>query len=193
MQAEAAINSCPRCQERASHQIYIIHGELGQYVFDVAKARAFVADGRSAHIVPPEIIQRFLEVNSDWSEEHLEHVDAAQPGIVGQRFGGLALFDGTHRAALSLRDGSTFRAYLLTLEESESCLIGSSIAEMTAETVARELRGVLRNNTHSGVLEAEIAFTHEDPATSELAIRAHLSEEENARVKLLFLKAKAVL
>jgi hypothetical protein len=185
---EVAATNCPRCQDRASHEIYIVQGELGQYAFDVAKARAFVADGRTPHIIPPEIVQRFLDVNSEWMEDHVAHVNPTQPGIVGQRFGGLTLFDGTHRAVLSLRTGTVFRAFVLSLEESESCVIGRKVAQMSAETVAHELRGVIRNNSQSGLIEAELAVTdNEDPRVAEESIRRFLNAEENARIKLNFI------
>jgi len=183
----AAAPACPRCRDRSGHQVYVVHGELGRYVFDQRKARAMIqANPREAYPIPPEVVEKFLEVNNEWHEEHVDHVDSSDPGIIGQRFGGMALFDGTHRARRSLRDHTQFMAYFLTLEESNACLIDKEVAEMSVEIIAREIKGVLRNNQNAELLEVEIgADDYEQAGASEEAIRQHLTPEENGRVCIL--------
>jgi hypothetical protein len=186
----AGRTKCPICAERqhgSARQIYIIHGELGRYVFDISLAKRTVADGRQPCAVPAEALQRFLEVNNEWSEQHLAHVDPDVPGIVGQRFGGMALFDGTHRAERARREGRQFWAYVLTYEESADCLIGQDVAEMNAEIIAREIRGVLRNNYQIAErITVELRLSaDEEPGAAEAAIREQLAPEENQKVQLL--------
>lgn len=177
--------TCPRCQMNASHgfQIYMVDGELGKYIFDVARARRITADGRPAYPVDPKLVEMMLEVNEEHTPQHIDHVDPTRPGIIAQRFGGYALIDGNHRARRCLRDHLPFSVYALTLQESMECLIHQDQKDFTPELVAREIRGMLKNNQECEMMT--IALTSDEGAqSSEAAIRACLSEEENARVSL---------
>jgi hypothetical protein len=184
----AAGVSCPRCRERSAHQIYIIQGELGEYAYDVGKARVIVSDGRLPHVIPPEVLRRFLDLNKDWDAVHCDHVDPGTPGIVGQRFGGLALFDGTHRAARALRDGQEFSAFMLSYPESAACMILCDPAEdMSLDTIVAEVRGLLVNNPGAEMVEVGLECEEtEDTEELETAIRMLLTEEENARIACVF-------
>jgi hypothetical protein len=173
---------CPVCEERRGRhlkQVYVVEGRLGQCIFDVDQAKQIVSDGREAVVVPPTVLNKMLTVNKEWSREHLEHVDLSIPGIIGQCYGGLALFDGTHRAARASGEGVPFRAYRLSYEESMRCLIARDDADMTPEQIAQELRGMLRNNPET-LVEADLQG---DPA-GEPEIRRHLTPEENQRIQL---------
>lgn len=177
--------NCQRCQERRGHQIYSVVGELGKYVFDVELARHIVGDGKhQAYGIPAELLLKMLEVNEEHYAAHLDHVDPNIPGILAQRFGGICLMDGNHRARRCLRDGRPFNAFMLSMEESMRCLIHSDQVEFTPELLARELRGMLRNNVQCGMLTSTLNLTEgEDPAATEAAIRACLTPEENERLK----------
>jgi hypothetical protein len=189
------LKACEVCQLRKAGlvlQVYIINGELGTWGFDIARAATIVADGRSPVLVPPEILNRFLEVNNEWCEAHLPHVDPNKPGIVGQRFGGIALFDGTHRAVKAHRTNRPFYAFMLTFQESTECLVHHSRPAMTAERIARELRGVIKNNRGTEMIEAEFELDDGEKADeNEQAIRSHLTPEENKHVRLCFHRSRS--
>jgi hypothetical protein len=184
--------SCLKCLEHAhgkltrQREVYTVEGELGTYVWDLSRAWEICHDGKhKPSVVPRWLLEKFLEVNKEFIPEHLDHIDPSVPGLAGQRMGGVTLFDGSHRARRCLRDGLNFEAYGLTLAESDSCLIQthSQVADVSGEIVARELRGVIRNNPHTDVVDAKLE-ADEDPATAEAAIRKHLTREENKRVRL---------
>jgi hypothetical protein len=179
--------SCQRCQEnlRRGHQIYSVTGELGKYVFDVELARSIVSDGKhQAYGIPEDLLAKMLEVNEEHYASHLDHVDPRIPGILAQRLGGICLMDGNHRARRCLRDGLPFNAYMLSMPESMECLIHSDTVDFTPELMAREFRGMLRNNQHCDLLTSTLQLTDgEDPEAVEAAIRGCLTPEENARLK----------
>jgi len=182
--------TCPRCQQnmRGGKQVYSVEGELGKYIFDVSLARGIVSDGKHrTSLVPPELLHKMLEVNEEHHAEHIDHVDPSVPGIAGQRFGGICLMDGNHRARRCLRDGLPFSVYVLDLAESVRCLIHSDQIDFTPELMAREVRGMLRNNQQCEMLTTELSLTDgEDPREIEEALRAHLTPEENARWTVSF-------
>lgn len=180
---------CPICKERCTEdaQVYVVSGPLGNAVYDVAPALRIVSDGREPLEVPAEVTARLLAVNRDCLiPEHMEHVDVSIPGIILQRYGGLALMDGTHRAArlaLGQALGSItvpFRAYVLSCDESNACLLAQDGAELGPKQIALELRAVLQHNPEVGKLEVEI----EGDPESDSAIREHLTPEENRRLEL---------
>lgn len=182
--------SCPVCAARTSGsalQVYLIKGALGTWAFNIKKASAIVADHRKPVLVPPEILARLLEVNKEWHEEHLPHVNSKEPGIIGQRFGGIALFDGTHRAVNAQRSGDHFYAYMLTVAESQECIVHNEVPAMTADLIASELRGVLKNNRNVKMLEAEVVLDPTDNALDcEHDIRSFLTAGENRHLRLIF-------
>ena len=182
--------NCPRCQWGMRHakQVYSVEGELGTYLFDVDRAKRLVSvRARQTVIVPPEMLQHMLEVNDEHHEPHVDHVDPSIPGILGQRLGGICLIDGSHRARRCQRDGITFHAYMLDLQESQDCMMLSEQIDFTPELMAREIRGMLRNNKQCEMLTTELNLTDgEDPAEAEAALRSHLTPEENARWTILF-------
>jgi hypothetical protein len=83
--------------------------------------------------VHPVHIDEMLRINRHWPP-HLEHVDAALPGIVcvfeytDDSHPLLCLIDGSHRAAKCRRDDLPFFAYLLTEEESLLCQHTAKVA-----------------------------------------------------------------
>jgi hypothetical protein len=182
--------NCSRCRhkQRRDRQIYSVAGELGQYVFDVELALRIVSDGKHPTAeVPTGLLRRMLEVNAEHHVAHLDHVDPSRPGIIGQRFGGICLIDGNHRAHRCLRDGLPFRAYLLDLAESMQCLIHSDQIDFTPELIAREIRGMLKNNPECEMLTTELTLTDgEDRGGAEKTLRAHLTTDENARWTIRF-------
>jgi hypothetical protein len=166
-----------------------VAGALGEYVFDVELARQIVKNtpNRPTGVVPPEILTKMLEVNEDHVPEHIDHVNPRIPGIAGQRLGGIALIDGNHRARRCLRDGLPFHVYLLDLTESMQCLIHSDPVDFTPEMMAKEIRGMLKNNQQCEMLTTELTLSEgEDPIQSEAELRAHLTPEENARWTITF-------
>jgi stress-induced morphogen len=178
--------TCPRCVLNATGhaQVYMVKGELGLYVFDVEHARRIVADGGHFEFeVEPSLIELMLAVNEEHTPEHIDHVDPTRPGIIAQRFGGYTLIDGNHRARRCLRDQLRFRVHALTLHESMECLILQQQNKFTAPLVARELRGMLKNNPECEMLEVTLTSDEAQDA-SESAIRDHLTPEENARVTI---------
>jgi hypothetical protein len=181
---------CEKCNARfRGRNIYKLRGAMGLYVWDSDAANALVSardpKDKAQHI-PDAMLRRFLEVNSELdAPEHLDHVDPSTPGIVAQRFGGMFLLDGTYRAHKAVRDGVPFSAHVLSLDESDALMIRemSDHADMPAHVIAGELRGVLINNKHARECEAVIDCD-DDPAKAEREIRAHLTADENARIKL---------
>jgi hypothetical protein len=185
----ASPSACQRCQQdaRQRRQIYSVEGELGTYVFDVTLARHIVRDDKhQAHLVPPELLTRMLEVNAEYEELHLDHVDPKIPGILGQRFGGIALIDGTHRGYRCLRDKLPFYAFMLDIEESMRCLAHSEPVDFTPEMMAKELRGMLGNNPQVEMMTTVLDATDDegDSADVEKAVRSFLTAEQNARVTI---------
>jgi hypothetical protein len=118
--------SCPHCKSGPETYGYLKR----TFVYDVDRARRIVADGRE----PVEMDQSdvaYCVKNSRIYKEHIDHVKPEYPGILAHLWGpgkggvlehGHVLIDGNHRAARCLRDGLSYRAYLLTEEESERIL-----------------------------------------------------------------------
>jgi hypothetical protein len=176
--------NCERCANMGKPQMYTVKGELGEYVFNVERARQIANDGRHrAFEVPREMVEQMLSVNEDHVPEHIDHVDPSQPGILAQRWGGVALIDGNHRARRCLRDGFVFRAFMLDLIESRACMVLEAQAQLTPELIARELRGMLRNNPQCEMMT--VSFTSdEDEVYSEALVRSYLTPEENAHLTI---------
>jgi len=178
--------TCPRC-ELKGHQIYTVEGELGKFIFDVEKARRIAFDGHHrAFEVPPDMLQMMLLVNEEHCVEHIDHVDPMRPGILAQRWGGIALIDGNHRARRCLRDQLPFRAFMLDLKESMDCMIQQEQKDLSPELIARELRGMLNNNPQCEMMTVEFS-SDENAAASETAVRCLLTDDENARITIHFL------
>src|SRR5262249_11528149 len=121
---------CPRCRSGRETFWYRFGG---RYEFDVDKARALAGDGREPVEVEEESVRVEVE-SSELDECHVPPVDASIPGLIahvwyparpGEEWHGHLLIDGHHRAARCLREGRTFRAYLLSEEESRAVLLCS--------------------------------------------------------------------
>jgi predicted nucleic-acid-binding Zn-ribbon protein len=182
--------TCPRCRLNSSkrkQQIYMVSGELGEYIFDVAKARRILREKpHPIFHVMPDLIEKMLVVNVEHTPEHIDHVNPHNPGIIAQRLGGWALIDGNHRARRCLRDAKPFYVQALDFEESNQCMLAQPVS-FTPELVARELAGILKNNHNVGLLSVTLQFTEgESPVDGEKAIRSHLTSEDNARLEILF-------
>lgn len=124
----SSLDSCPECDgRRDGFQIYTIRLSDGSLLaWDVELALQLCSDGRKAARVHRVHVDEMLRVNRYWPD-HLDHVDAAQPGIVcvleytDDSHPLLCLVDGSHRAAKCRRDELPFFAYLLTEPESLLC------------------------------------------------------------------------
>ena len=119
--------SCPHCAGGPETYGYMKKA----FVYDVDLARRIVADGREPVELDASDVAYCVD-NSRIHKQHLDHVDPKYPGILAHLWGpgkdgtlehGHLLIDGNHRAARCLRDGLTYRAYLLTEEESEQILL----------------------------------------------------------------------
>ena len=89
--------------------------------FDIGVAMRIVNNGRAPMEYPSEYLQQFVE-NNQYTEAHVEHVDATQPGILafvpmpdGNTYA--AIIDGSHRAVKCYREGKPFRVLALTEKE----------------------------------------------------------------------------
>jgi hypothetical protein len=119
----------------------------GLYVYDVDRANALVADGRTAVEIAVESVRQCVD-EAVLNEAHLAHVDPSVPGIVAilncaTEDGVLrthVMIDGHHRAARCLQLGTAFRAYLLSEQESEQVLLHKPV-------------GILRRNDIDAIVE----------------------------------------
>jgi hypothetical protein len=118
---------------------------------------------------------------SEYEEAHLAHVDAGKPGIIGQRFSGPFLLDGVHRAACCLLEERSFPAFLLTPQETLSCLMSQDLWESNIGMAVRELRQLLQEHPEAAYLEVNLG---PDPQALE-QIRKLLTPQENARIMFL--------
>lgn len=150
-----------------------------RYLFNVDRAKKIVSDGRSSVVVPGPTIRNMIKVN-DYTPMHLPHVDPERPGIVLQRFGGLVLLDGIHRAVLSLQRRRAFHATMLSYEESLACLVRQEIASTDAGSIVEKLRRVMATAPASAPIEAEVECTAEVLAQ----VQATLTPEERQRLIL---------
>jgi hypothetical protein len=146
------------------------------YFFNVDKAKTIVTDERPPLELGEATIKRMTLLNA-WEESHLPHVDINKPGILVQRFGGLILLDGIHRAVRCLREGTTFRAYMLNYEESLACIVRQDIASSDAIAIVEKLRRVLGTAPRSDRIEAEIECSPETLAR----VQMMLNPEEKQR------------
>ena len=174
------VRGCPVCSQRqlGGGEIYVLKGEEGLSIFDVARAVQIVSDGRHAQVIDTEAVGELLGATS-YEEAHLVHVDPALPGIVGQRFQSRFLLDGVHRAARCLKEGRPFHAFVLSAEETRSSVLWQEIGETNVGLVARELRLLLAKNPESDI-EVEIPCSPE----SVIKVRKLLTKGENARVQI---------
>lgn len=121
--------TCSECKSRRQgFQIYstIRLADKARLAWDVELALRIASDGRAPIAISPSRVDEMLRVNQVDSG-HVDHVDPAVPGIIcilGYTDNHVPIFcliDGSHRAARCRRDGLTFQAYVLTLEESKRC------------------------------------------------------------------------
>lgn len=173
--------NCPICSQRGlgGGEIYVLAGDAGSSIFDVEKAKHIISDGRASHSMPVNMLERMLQLNH-FESLHLHHVKAQEPGIVGQRSAGPFLIDGTHRAVRSLRENNQFFAFLLSPEETQSCLLSQDIGETDVGVAVREVRRLLANHRDTHDLEIEIDAGGEAIAQ----IRKLLTPEENRRIRI---------
>ncbi len=135
---------CPECFSRGfvgelpidGREIYSfwMTGPDSELSWDIAQARQLIATHpRAPKKLDPDELRQWLRERVTITPQHLDHIPAdkrAEPGIFviitvarGPRtpmheFG--ILIDGSHRAALALRDSQNFHAYLLTEKEQRS-------------------------------------------------------------------------
>lgn len=174
--------ACPVCAARrqaGTTEIYLLSEGADRYFFNVDAAKKIVSDGRSSILIARQTIRRMMKVN-DYTPMHLTHVDAKKPGIVLQRFGGLVLVDGIHRAVLSLQQKRAFHATMLSYQESLDCVVRQEIASTDAGSIVEKLRRVMATAPASEPIEAELECTAEVLAQ----VRAALTPEERQRLIL---------
>ena len=175
-------SNCKICSQRklGGAEVYELKGPGGSSIFDVEKAKQIVSDGRRPELVPADALALFLAA-SHYEEAHLPHVDPDSPGILGQRFSGTFLLDGVHRAARCLQQGKDFHAFVLTQEETLSCLVLQDLWESNVGMVVRELRQLLEDHPDAAYLEVKL---DSGPQALE-QIRKLLTQEENALIRIL--------
>jgi hypothetical protein len=175
-------NNCKICSQRelGGAEVYELKGPGGSSLFDVEKAKQIVSDGRRPELLPPEALAPLLAA-SHYEEAHLPHVDLDSPGILGQRFTGPFLLDGVHRAVRCLRQGRGFHAFVLTPEETLSCLVLQDLWGSNVGVVVRELRQLLADHPDAAYLEVKL---DSGPEALE-QIRKLLTPEENARIRIV--------
>jgi hypothetical protein len=172
---------CRVCEQRrlGGGEIYELRGDAGTSVYDVDQAKRIVSDLRSASPISPDKLTDLLQ-GSRHVETHLAHVDPAVPGIIGQRFSGAFLLDGAHRAWRSVCEQRHFFAFVLSQEETLSCLVSQDIGESNVGMAVRELRQLLAGNSGNEGIEVEL----ECSAEAVEHIRKLLTAEENARTRI---------
>lgn len=180
-----AAYECNICSQRklGGAEVYELKGPGGSSLFDVEKAQQIVSDGRRPEFLPREALAPLLAA-SRYEEAHLAHVDPARAGILGQRFSGFFLLDGVHRAARCLQQGKDFHVFVLTPEETLSCLVLQDLWESNVGMVARELRQLLQDHPDTAYVEVELDC---GPQALE-QIRKLLTPEENARIRIVSAK-----
>ena len=180
--AKDAQHGCAICSQRklGGVEVYELKGEGGSSVFDVEKAKQIAAAGRRPVLVPADALAPFLEA-SHYEEAHLPHVGPGSPGILGQRFSGLFILDGVHRAARCLHERRDFHAYVLTQQETLSCLVLQDLWESNVGMVVRELRQLLQDHPDMAYVEVKL---DSGPEALE-QIRNLLTPEENARIRII--------
>lgn len=167
-----------RKERRPARLLHSIRGAAGLYVFDITKAAQIVQfDRRDSQFISRGTLERLLKINDLWHQDHLDHVDAAHPGLMGPFFGGMVLLDGIHRAAKAYRDGLPYYVNLLTFAELNSCRVDNIV--LTPEAILAEIRAMLSSNL-GAVLNVDVEL---EPGISvEQLIRERLLPEENRRV-----------
>ena len=174
-------NDCKICAQRAlgGREVFELKGAGGTSIFDVERAKQIASDGRLPQLTPPDALVLLL-LSIHYEETHLPHVNPDISGILGQRFSGAVLLDGVHRAVRCLREKRDFYAYLLTQEETLSCLVVQDLWESNIGMVVRELRQLLQDHPDAAYLEVNLSSS---PQALE-QIRKLLTPEENARIKI---------
>ena len=175
-------SNCKICSQRelGGAEVYELQGPGGSSLFDVEKAKQIVSDGRRAELLPADALAPILAA-SHYEEAHLAHVNPESPGILGQRFSGFFLLDGVHRAARCLQQGKDFHAFVLTQEETLSCLVLQDLWESNVGMVASELRQLLEDHPDMAYVEVKL---DSGPEALE-QIRKLLTPEENARIRII--------
>ena len=175
-------SNCRICSQRelGGAEVYELKGPGGSSLFDVEKAKQIVSDARRPELLRPDALAPLL-FTSHFEEAHLPHVNLDSPGILGQRFSGSFLLDGVHRAARCVQQGTDFHAFLLTQEETLSCLVLQDLWESNVGVVVRELRQLLQDHPDAACLEVKL-----DSGLQALEqIRKLLTPEENARIRIV--------
>src|SRR5262249_9351923 len=150
-------HDCGICSQRAlgGTEVYELRGPGGTSIFDVDKAKQIIFDGRRPELVSVESLTRLLAA-TEYDHAHVAHVDAGKPGILGQRFSGLFLLDGVHRAARCLQEKRDFWAFALSQEETLSCLVLQDLWESNVGMVVRELHQLLEDHPDAAYLEVNL-------------------------------------
>ena len=179
---KGARHDCKICSQRAlgGAEIYELRGPGGTSIFDVDKAKQIISDSRRPELVSVNALTG-LVADTEYDHAHMAHVDAGKPGILGQRFSGLFLLDGMHRAARCLQEKRDFYAFALSQEETLSCLVLQDLWESNVGMVVRELRRLLEDHPDAAYLEVNLDC---GPRALE-QIKRLLTPAENARIRIL--------
>ena len=139
-----------RREDRDVEQRYSFRTPHGEYVWDVEKALRLVSANAQERVMAGEFISFDAEMMETWMTNleddaldigHVSHVNPTEPGIITQawdcRQGSVAavLIDGTHRMARAYQMGLPFHAFILSHDESMSCLLRRPV--LAPEIVAR--------------------------------------------------------
>lgn len=180
--------NCPVCRDNAGNKRFFLEIDTaaGRHVLDKKKAGDMVL-GRFDHSVDPEKLHELVAIRKDWVQEHVWHVDPTEPGIIGQLFGGIFLIDGFYRALHCIKQDIPFRAYILTFDETASCLVdGPAVTPLRAIS---EIREMLQRNLSDLAVDIPLRgkLTGENtPERMEELIRSALTDAENSRIRLVF-------
>ena len=126
--ASKSDKGCSRCDRSEGEAFWCMKN---RYVFDVDKAREFVAEGHELMELAPDDVE-YSVGRCEINEGHVAHVNPSIPGIVAHLYfpdddrtlvHGHRLIDGHHRAARCLQLEIPFYVYVLTEEESIACLM----------------------------------------------------------------------
>lgn len=119
-------------------QRYCFTTPHGEYVWDVEKALRLVEATAGERAASGDFVTFTVAQMDDWlgtlqpeavDIDHARHVNYQEPGIVAQAWDcktgapAAVLIDGTHRMFHAFITGVPFNAYILTHDESMSCLI----------------------------------------------------------------------
>jgi hypothetical protein len=136
------------------------------------------------YLVPPEMVDEFLRVNTEFDADHVRHVAIESRGIIGRHFGSMLLY-GTHEALRARSERQDFFAYILTFKETRSCLVEPTL--VSNDMIAQEVRSLLHKYSYSRLMTIDVLLQGlETSGQTEREIRTGLKPDENERIQFVF-------